>query len=106
MGIFNKGKKNSTPISSAASGEAPATPVDAGRLAEVALKTIHDGILIVNKDGVVRFINPAAVEMTGCEKPENALNLDYALIMKFEKSDGTRVDDNNNEFLTAVKTRC
>ncbi|MBR3131549.1 hypothetical protein IKG31_03160 [Candidatus Saccharibacteria bacterium] len=53
---------------------------------------------------MIKFINPAAVEMTGCEKPENAINLDYALVMKFEKSDGTRVDDNNNEFLTAVRT--
>ena len=104
MGIFNKRKKTNSPITSAASGEAPATPVDAGRLAELAFKTIHDGILIVNKDGVIKFINPAAVEMTGCEKPENAINLDYALVMKFEKSDGTRVDDNNNEFLTAVRT--
>ena len=78
--------------------------MDTGHLAELALKTIRDGIIIVNKDGVIQYINPAAVEMTGCEKPENAINLDFALIMKFEKTDGTRVDDNNNEFLAAVRT--
>ena len=78
--------------------------MDTGHLAELALRTIHDGIIIVNKDGIVQYINPAGVEMTGCEKPENALNLDFSLIMKFEKTDGARVDDNNNEFLTAVKT--
>lgn len=104
MGIFNFGKKQSAPIGSAATGVAPATPVDAGRLAELALKTIQDGILIVNKDGVIKFINPAAVEMTGCEKADNAVNLDYSLVMKFEKVDGEKVDDNNNEFLNAVKT--
>ena len=103
MGIFNFGKK-SQPVQSAATGVAPVTPVDAGKLAELALKTIQDGILIVNKDGVIKYINPAAVEMIGCDKADNALNLDYALVMKFEKNDGERVDENNNEFGNAVKT--
>ena len=107
MGIFNFGKKTATaPLVSAAQGATPVTPTqdDVARLADLALRTIHDGILIVNKDGVIKFINPAAVEMTGCEKAENALNLDFALVMKFEKTDGTRVDDSNNDLLTAIKT--
>ncbi|MBQ3294746.1 PAS domain-containing protein [Candidatus Saccharibacteria bacterium] len=109
MGIFNFGKKTVTqPLASAATNPtqatAPTTPVDTGKLAVLALETIQDGILIVNKDGVIKYINPAAVEMTGCEKSENAVNLDYALVMKFEKTDGSRVDENNNEFLNAVKT--
>ena len=104
MGIFNIGKKNNAQPVPATPGTVPSAQIDAGHLAEVALKTIHDGVIIVDKDGVIKFINPAAVEMTGCMKPENALSLDYALIMKFEKNDGTRIDDNNNEFLTAIKT--
>ena len=104
MGIFNIGKKSNAQILPAAAGGVSNATAEANRLAELALKTIHDGVLILNKDGVIKYINPAAVEMTGCEKPENALNLDYALVMKFEKTDGTRVDDNNNPFLTAVKT--
>lgn len=104
MGIFNIGKKSTAPIQPGSAGNVSASSMDAGHLAELALRTIRDGIIIVNKDGVIQYINPAAVEMTGCEKSENAVNLDYALIMKFEKTDGTRVDDSNNEFLTAVKT--
>lgn len=108
MGIFNFGKKTTQPLASAAvnptQGAAPATPVDAGKLAIMALETIQDGIVIVNKDGVIKYINPAAVEMTGCERAENAVNLDYALVMKFEKTDGSRIDENNNEFLNSVKT--
>lgn len=103
MGIFNFGKKNVQPITPGAISATPVTAVDTARLAELALKTIQDGILIVDKDGVIKFINPAAVDMTGCEKAENAVNLDYSLVMKFEKTDGSKVDDNNNEFLTAVK---
>ena len=106
MGILNFGKKKTQPVQSAATGAATpvAQPVDSGKLAELALKTIQDGILIVNKDGVIKYINPAAVEMIGCEKAENALNLDYSLVMKFEKNDGERVDENNNEFGNSVKT--
>lgn len=104
MGILNFGKKKVQPVQSAATGAAPVGPVDTGKLAELALRTIQDGILIVNKDGVIKYINPAAVEMIGCERAENALNLDYSLVMKFEKNDGERVDENNNEFGNAVKT--
>ncbi|MBR3319735.1 PAS domain-containing protein [Candidatus Saccharibacteria bacterium] len=106
MGIFNFGKKATTqPITPGSQASAAsAAPVDAGKLAILALETIQDGILIVNKDGVIKYINPAAAEMTGCGKPENAINLDYALVMKFEKNDGSRVDEQNNEFLNAVKT--
>ncbi|MBQ2638249.1 PAS domain-containing protein [Candidatus Saccharibacteria bacterium] len=91
-------------MQSAASGMTPVGPVDTGKLAELALRTIQDGVLIANKDGVIKFINPAAVEMIGCERAENAVNLDYSLVMKFEKNDGERVDENNNEFRNAVKT--
>jgi signal transduction histidine kinase len=104
VGIFNIGKKSTTPIVPGSAGDVSAPSMDTGHLAELALRTIRDGIIIVNKDGVIQYINPAAVEMTGCEKSENAVNLDFALVMKFEKTDGTRVDDNNNEFLAAVKT--
>lgn len=104
MGIFNFGKNN-TPAAPITPGSvAPATPTDTGRLATLALNTIHDGIVIVNKDGVIKFINPAAVELTGCEKADNALNLDFSLVMKFEKTDGSPVDEKNNPFLNAVKT--
>lgn len=108
MGIFNFGKKPAAqPIASAAwstTTTPPPTSVDAGRLAELALKTIQDGILIVNKDKVIKFINPAAVDMTGCGKAENAINLDFSLIMKLERTDGEKVDENNNELTVAVKT--
>ena len=108
MGIFNFRKKAPVaPIASAAMGQAvpvQAPQVDAAQLAELALKTIQDGVLIVDKNGIIKFINPAAVKMTGAEKAENALNLDFSLFMKFEKMDGTRVDDENNELSVAIKT--
>lgn len=106
MGIFNFGKNNSpaAPSTPGSATVAPANPADTGRLAAVALNTIQDGVIIVNKDGVIKFINPAAVEMTGCEKADNALNLDYSLVMKFEKTDGSAVEDANNPFSNAIKT--
>ncbi len=67
MGIFNI-KKNSQSAQQSTQAVAPVNPIDTGKLADLALKTIQDGILIVNKDGVIKYINPAAVTMIGCEK--------------------------------------
>ncbi len=81
----------------------PQTAADAGRLAELALKSIQDGVIIVNKDGFIKFINPAAVNMTGIEKAENALNLEFPLVLKLEYLDGTKVDSSNNKLEAASK---
>ncbi|MBQ6147736.1 PAS domain-containing protein [Candidatus Saccharibacteria bacterium] len=79
-------------------------PVDNSAMAQLALNTIHDGVVIVNKDAVIRFINPAAVEMTGCGSANNATNLDFSLIMKFEMKDGAKVEDADNAIIKAIKT--
>ena len=81
----------------------PQTAVDAGRLAELALKSIQDGVIIINKDGLIKFINPAAVMMTGVEKEENALNLEFPLVLKLEFLDGTKVDSSNNDLEKAAR---
>lgn len=79
-------------------------PVSPGLLAELALKTIHDGVIITDANGIIKFINPAAASMTGTKKIEDAMNLDFMLIMKFEAADGSKIEDANNELLKAVKT--
>ncbi|MBQ8996456.1 PAS domain-containing protein [Candidatus Saccharibacteria bacterium] len=73
-------------------------------MAELALKTIHDGVIITDANGIIKFINPAAASMTGTKKIEDAMNLDFMLIMKFEAADGSKIEDANNELLKAVKT--
>ena len=52
MSLFNR-NNNPNPVAS-----------DQTLLAEMALKSINDGVIITDKNGLVKFINPAAITMT------------------------------------------
>lgn len=72
-------------------------------LAEMALKSINDGVIITDKNGLVKFINPAAVTMTECGMAENAINLDYGLLLKIETKEGRELPENENPLILAMK---
>lgn len=72
-------------------------------LAEMALNTILDGVIITDKAGVVEFINPAAITLTGCGSVENALGLDYGLLLKFESKEGRELSDEENPLILAMQ---
>lgn len=72
-------------------------------LAEMALNSINDGVIITDKNGLVKFINPAAVTMTECGMVENALNLDYGLLLKIETKEGRELPENENPLIIAMK---
>ena len=91
MGIFDFANKK------------PVAQVDTAMMTRLALDTIHDGVIIVNKDGIIKFINPAAVEMTGCGNANNAVNLNLDLIMKFEGKDGSKIAEADNNLFKSVK---
>lgn len=73
-------------------------------LAEVALKAITNGVIMTDKSGVIEFINPAAVAMTDCGSAENAIGLDYGLILKLESKEGRELSENENPLIQAMKT--
>ncbi|MBQ3261124.1 PAS domain-containing protein [Candidatus Saccharibacteria bacterium] len=97
MSLFSGKKKpgKTTPAPVAAS---------AGVLAQLALNTIRDGVIIVDPNGVIQFMNPAAVEITGCDKADNAVGLDFLLVMKFETTEGEKIEDSNNLLKNAITT--
>ena len=72
-------------------------------LAEMALRVIHDGVVITNKNGIIEFINPAAVTMTGCGSPNNATGLDYGLVIKLESKEGRELSEKENPLIQAIK---
>ena len=86
----------------------PDKPKNAGSnqsaLAEMALKVIHDGVIITDKNGMIEFINPAAATMTGCNSPHQALGLDYGLILKLETKEGRQLSDAENPLIQAIRT--
>ncbi len=73
-------------------------------LTELALATIHDGVIITNRSGVIQFINPAAVIMLDCGSAENALGLDYGLLLKLESKEGRELLENENPLIQAMRT--
>ena len=83
-------------------------PVDAvnnqSAMAEMALKFIHDGVIITDKSGVIQFINPAAATMTGNTSPDKAMGLDYGLVVRLESKEGRTLSDEENPLIQAIKT--
>lgn len=72
-------------------------------LAELALNSIHEGVIIINKGGKIRFINPAAMTMTGCVNAEVALGFDYSMIVKLVDKENAPVPDEQNKLLAAIQ---
>lgn len=75
-----------------------------GALAEIALSAINDGVIMTDKNGLIQFINPAAVTMTNIGSAENALRLDYSSIIKLESKEGRELSPAENPLTNAMKT--
>ena len=90
------------PVGPAGSGKKPAESQAA--LAETALKTIHDGVIMTDKTGVIQFINPAAVTMTESGSADHAIGLDYGLVIKLETKEGRDLSEAENPLIQAMKT--
>ena len=91
MNIFKREKtpKNNSPDHSA--------------MAEIALNSIHDGVIIADKNGVIRYINPSAATMTNY--PGNrAVGLDYSLVVKLETKEGRELSDKENPLVQAMQS--
>ena len=73
-------------------------------LAELALKNIHDGVIITDKSGVIQFINPAAITMTECGSADKAIGLDYGLLLKLETKEGRELSEAENPLIQAMNT--
>ncbi|MBR2836782.1 PAS domain-containing protein [Candidatus Saccharibacteria bacterium] len=73
-------------------------------LSEMALATIHDGVVITDRAGIVQYANPAAATMLDCNGPENAIGLDYGLLIKIESKEGRELTEAENPFIQAMKT--
>lgn len=71
-------------------------------LAELILRNIQDGVMITDHNGVVEFVNPAALTMVGVDSAAQALGLDYGLLLKLESKEGRALEDNENPLIQAV----
>ncbi|MDO5480105.1 MAG: PAS domain-containing sensor histidine kinase [Candidatus Saccharibacteria bacterium] len=104
LNIFNKKKTEAPALAANAATPAPVQNQNQNQLADIVLNNIHDGVIIVNPNGVIEFINPAAVVMTDCKDPSNAIGLDYALLMKLKTKDGRELTPEENPLFRATAT--
>ena len=72
-------------------------------MAELVLNSIRDGVIIVDKNGVIRLINPAGVAKTGCSGASSAVGLDYLLVLKLAGKDGAQLKEAENPVALAVR---
>ena len=89
MSLFKHGKNNNSAS-------------DQAILAEMALRSIHDGVIMTDKNGVIKFINSAAANMTGYG--ENAIGLDYGLVIKLESKEGRELFPNENLLTVSMQS--
>ena len=82
----------------------PTVTVSSNPLAEIALAAIHDGVIITDRNGLIQYINPAAVAMTECGTSGNAIGLDYGLLLKLESKEGRELSELENSLIQAMKT--
>ena len=73
-------------------------------MAEMALKFIHDGVVITDKAGVIQFANPAGATMAGYATPDKVVGLDYGLVLKLESKEGRELSEAENPLIQAMRT--
>ncbi|MBR5046385.1 PAS domain-containing sensor histidine kinase [Candidatus Saccharibacteria bacterium] len=94
MSIFSRKKEPDTNARETANNQ----------LSELALSTIHDGVIITGGTGIIHYANPAAATTLGYTTPSNIINLDASLLLKIESKEGRELPENENLLLQSIRT--
>lgn len=73
------------------------------QMSELALRAVHDGVLILDANGNIALINPAACNLLGYTHDE-AFGLNHLSIIHLIDKQGTAMDQANNPITIALKT--
>lgn len=68
---------------------------------EILLKSIGDGVLVVDLAGNIQLFNPPAETITAWEENE-AVGIHYQQVLPLEDEKGNRLEGENNPFYTAI----
>lgn len=71
-------------------------------LAETVLNSINDGVVIIDANGMIKLMNPAAARMTGNSSPVDGVNSPYLSVLQLENGEGMKLLDANNPLAVAV----
>ena len=95
MGIFRK--KETIPQAN------PTAPVAMQNLSELVIRSIREGVLIVDANGNIALANPMASVMLG-RSIDELVGLDYNSNMVLQDKAGVRIDENHNPITNAIRT--
>lgn len=93
MSIFRK-KKTEDPVEVQPSG--------GSIMAERALNSIAEGVLIIDAAGVVKFANPAAVQMVGATTLYEVAGLYVFSVLRLEDNTGVQIQEDMNPLKGAI----
>ncbi len=96
MKLFNRNKQPAPVVQQ--------NPAPQNLLAELALTSIHDGVIITNRAGLIQYANPAAITMLGFNTAQNVIGFDAGLLLKIESKEGRELPENENKILQAIRT--
>lgn len=93
MSIFRKNKT-----------EEPTEVVPSGGsiMAERALNSIAEGVLIIDASGIIRFANPAAIRMVGATSLYEVAGLYLFSVLRLEDGDGQQIQEDMNPLKGAI----
>ncbi|MBQ9017049.1 PAS domain-containing protein [Candidatus Saccharibacteria bacterium] len=94
MSIFRKAKPAEEPTEVRPSG--------GSLMAERALNSIAEGVLIIDASGVVKFANPAAVQMVGATNLYEVAGLYIFSVLRLENADGEQIQEDMNPLKGAI----
>lgn len=80
-----------------------AAAVAEAALAKMALHSIADGVIIVDKAGKISLINPSAVKMTNAHAPEVTLGLSFDSVITLETLDSIAINPDQDPLYDAVR---
>ena len=73
-------------------------------LADMALSAIREGVIIADQSGIVSFINPAAIQLSGIGDAENSLGFSYDTTLKIVSLSGNTLSPAENLLARAIQS--
>ncbi len=72
-------------------------------LAALTLNSITDGVLLIDRLGMIKFANPAAATMTGYNSAEQMIDLIYDAVLNLENGEGMPLANDENPLVNAFQ---
>jgi len=86
-------------------GDSKTSSLNSDKLqSEIIIESIGDGVIVINKQGNISLMNPAAARLTEWNV-NDAIAIDYRSVVQLTQEDGKTLDANNELFNEALQSK-